>query len=222
MCLHVGIVLTLPCKRVNDIASFKKDVVSEHPPPSSLHVLCSDPDQRLNMDLNIINLARKGRQGLSTQQAMDEVGHMMDNCYQRWYQALANMPVWGEKIDREVLRFISVCRDVALGNLHWRYVRVLSFPLSSHLRSRLTAAASGPVDIWVGHRVWKSERTGFCESCLAWNRDWPRWIRSALISPGYTHRYASRSMLRRVANGIPSSDTGLNGTMAGPKLPPQV
>lgn len=74
------------------------------------------------MDLNIINLAKNGRQGLSTQQAMDAVGLMIGNCYQRWYRALANMPVWGEKIDREVLRFVGVCRDVALGNLHWRYV----------------------------------------------------------------------------------------------------
>jgi hypothetical protein len=36
------------------------------------------------MDLNIINLAKKGRQGLSTQQAMDKVGMMIDNCYRRW------------------------------------------------------------------------------------------------------------------------------------------
>jgi hypothetical protein len=74
------------------------------------------------MDLNIINLAKKGRQGLSTQQAMDKVGMMIDNCYRRWYRALADMLIWGEKIDREVLRFVDVCRDVALGNLHWRYV----------------------------------------------------------------------------------------------------
>ncbi|KAK0642986.1 isoprenoid synthase domain-containing protein [Cercophora newfieldiana] len=87
---------------VNDIASFKKDVT-------------------LNTYLNIINLARKGNQGLSAQQAMDEVGVMMDNCYQRWYRALATMPVWGEKIDREVLRFVGICRDVALGNLHWSF-----------------------------------------------------------------------------------------------------
>jgi len=78
------------------------------------------------MDLNIINLAKKGRQGLSTQQAMDNVGVMIDNCYRRWYRALANMPVWGEKIDREVLRFVDVCRGVALGNLHWRYVSSIS------------------------------------------------------------------------------------------------
>ena len=75
------------------------------------------------MDLNIISLVQKNGQNLSVQQAMNEVGAMLDGCYRRWYIALAELPVWGEKIDREVLRFVTVCRDVALGNLYWRYVR---------------------------------------------------------------------------------------------------
>jgi len=74
------------------------------------------------MDLNIISLVQKNGQNLSVQQAMNEVGAMLDDCYRRWYIALAGLPVWGEKIDREVLRFVTVCRDVALGNLYWRYV----------------------------------------------------------------------------------------------------
>lgn len=58
--------------------------------------------------------------GLSTQQAVDRIGTMLNDCYKRWYSALANMPVWGEGIDRQVLRYVDACRDAALGNLHWR------------------------------------------------------------------------------------------------------
>lgn len=59
-------------------------------------------------------------QGCSTQQAIDKIGKMLDNCYRRWYIALAELPVWGEKTDRQVLKFIDCCRNVALGNLYWR------------------------------------------------------------------------------------------------------
>jgi len=59
-------------------------------------------------------------QGLSTQQAVDQIGAMIDECYKRWYTALANMPIWGENVDRQVLKFVDACRNVALGNLYWR------------------------------------------------------------------------------------------------------
>ena len=59
-------------------------------------------------------------QGLSMQEAVDQIGTVIEECYKRWYTALANMPIWGEYVDREVLKFVDSCRDVALGNLHWR------------------------------------------------------------------------------------------------------
>ena len=59
-------------------------------------------------------------QGLSIQLAVDRIGTMIDECYKRWYIALAEMPVLGEEKDRQVLKFADACRDVALGNLHWR------------------------------------------------------------------------------------------------------
>ncbi|KAK4444001.1 isoprenoid synthase domain-containing protein [Podospora aff. communis PSN243] len=103
---------------VNDIASFKKDIA-------------------LNTDLNIINLTRKNGRGLTTQQAVDQVGAMITACYHRWYIALSNLPTWGEKIDREVLRFVDVCRDVALGNVHWsfRTARYLGGPQGVEVRT---------------------------------------------------------------------------------------
>lgn len=55
------------------------------------------------------------------QKAIDSISDMLNDCYKRWYTALANLPVYGEETDRNVLRFVDACRNVALGNLHWRY-----------------------------------------------------------------------------------------------------
>jgi hypothetical protein len=60
------------------------------------------------------------KQGFSTQQGMDRIGALVEECYKRWYAALGSMPIWGEKIDREVLKFVEGCRNLALGNLYWR------------------------------------------------------------------------------------------------------
>ncbi|KAI5921858.1 Presilphiperfolan-8-beta-ol synthase [Camillea tinctor] len=84
----------------NDIMSYRKDKV-------------------LGVDQNIIMLLMK--QGLSPQEAIDKVGTMLNDCYKRWYTALLDMPVCGENIDREVLRFVEACRNVALGNLYWSF-----------------------------------------------------------------------------------------------------
>lgn len=54
------------------------------------------------------------------QEAVDRIGEMLNNCYRRWYSALQKMEIWGEHIDKQVLAFIDACRNVALGNLHWR------------------------------------------------------------------------------------------------------
>ncbi|KXX82387.1 Presilphiperfolan-8-beta-ol synthase [Madurella mycetomatis] len=86
---------------VNDIASFKKDQV-------------------MDVDFNMINVLQRTGGGLSIQQAMDKIGVMLDDCYRRWYRALAEMPIWGEETDYQVLRYVEICRDVALGCLHWR------------------------------------------------------------------------------------------------------
>jgi hypothetical protein len=61
---------------------------------------------------------------------VDRIAAMIEGCYRRWYTALAAMPVCGEKIDREALRFVDACRNVALGNLYWRCV----YPVDSLLR----------------------------------------------------------------------------------------
>ncbi|KAJ6002360.1 Presilphiperfolan-8-beta-ol synthase [Penicillium sp. IBT 35674x] len=94
MCISADLVLL-----VNDILSYKKDLA-------------------LGVDHNLMFLLKC--QGLSIQQAVDRIGEMLNNCYSRWYSALQKMEIWGEHIDKQVLGFIDACRNVALGNLHWR------------------------------------------------------------------------------------------------------
>ncbi|KAL2875021.1 hypothetical protein SGCOL_009724 [Colletotrichum sp. CLE4] len=85
---------------VNDILSYRKDLEQ-------------------GVQHNLIALLKS--QGHSTQEAIDEIGDMIDECYRDWYLALSKMPICGEKIDQEVIRYLNGCRDVALGNLHWRF-----------------------------------------------------------------------------------------------------
>ncbi|KAI9369035.1 isoprenoid synthase domain-containing protein [Aspergillus egyptiacus] len=95
MCISADLVLL-----VNDILSYKKDLA-------------------LGVDHNLIFLLRS--QGLSIQQAVDRIGEMLEDCYKRWYTALGNLDIWGEKVDKQVLSFADACRNVALGNLHWSF-----------------------------------------------------------------------------------------------------
>ncbi|KAI5921428.1 Presilphiperfolan-8-beta-ol synthase [Camillea tinctor] len=84
----------------NDILSYKKD-------------------SALGVEQNIVMLLMN--QGLSAQEAMDRIGKMLDDCYKRWYTALATVPWKGEETDRQVLRFIGCCQIIALGTLHWSF-----------------------------------------------------------------------------------------------------
>ncbi|KAF3810516.1 Presilphiperfolan-8-beta-ol synthase [Colletotrichum gloeosporioides] len=80
---------------VNDVLSYRKDL-------------------ELGVDHNLISLLME-KDGLSIQQAMDEIGKMVNQCYRRWYLALAELPSYGEKVDREAMRFVEVCRALAQG-----------------------------------------------------------------------------------------------------------
>lgn len=84
---------------VNDIVSYKKD-------------------SRLGVDHNLVNLLT--HQGRSVQQAFDCIADMLDQCYRRWDKALADLPPYSDHTDMQALKFIELCRNMALGNLHWR------------------------------------------------------------------------------------------------------
>lgn len=86
--------------RVNDVLSYRKDL-------------------ELGGDHNLISLLME-RDHLTIQEAMDKIGSMVNECYRRWYLALADLPPYGEKIDREVMKFVEICRAMAQGNLYWR------------------------------------------------------------------------------------------------------
>lgn len=86
--------------RVNDVLSYRKDL-------------------DLGVDFNLITLLMK-KHCFSAQQAMDKIGEMIENCYRQWFLALADLPSYGEHVDREVMKFVDVCRAMAHGNLYWR------------------------------------------------------------------------------------------------------
>lgn len=90
----------------NDIVSYKKDVKS-------------------GIGHNFITVSIKN--GLSIQEAMNRDGELQNECYRRWYNALASM---GEVVDREVLKFIQACHSFPLGDLLW------SFQTNRYLRPR--------------------------------------------------------------------------------------
>ena len=87
--------------RQNDLCSYRKDLIQGE-------------------DSNIIFILKD--QGLTDQQAVDEIGEMLCDCYKRWHNALEDLPFWGGDIDRDVIKFVNGCRNIALGNLHWRCV----------------------------------------------------------------------------------------------------
>ncbi|KAH8645833.1 isoprenoid synthase domain-containing protein [Xylariales sp. PMI_506] len=82
----------------NDLCSYRKDL--EQGETSNIMFILKD-------------------QGLTNQEASDHVGEMLTDCYKRWYSAMVELPYWGDKIDKDVLKYIEGCRNLALGNLTW-------------------------------------------------------------------------------------------------------
>ncbi|TPX17870.1 uncharacterized protein E0L32_002971 [Thyridium curvatum] len=101
MDMRAGCVGAYPCiglMQQNDLCSYRKDLIKGE-------------------DSNVIFILKD--QGMTDQEAVDHIGEMLYECYRRWYEALRSLPFWGEKIDRDVVKFINGCRNIALGNLHW-------------------------------------------------------------------------------------------------------
>ena len=67
---------------------------------------------------NIIQLFR--HQGLSQQKAYDRVDVLLRERYRWWYLSLSQIPVYGERLDVDVQKYIRACQDVVLANLNWR------------------------------------------------------------------------------------------------------
>ncbi|KAH6652987.1 isoprenoid synthase domain-containing protein [Truncatella angustata] len=99
----------------NDILSYNKDVIN-------------------GQEMNILKILEF--KGLSLQEAVDEVTNMINDCYPRWYRALADLPRWGSDIDRDVLLYVDGLRDITLGSLIWSFERGRYFSKEegAHLR----------------------------------------------------------------------------------------
>jgi hypothetical protein len=92
--------LVLTRLSVNDVLSYRKDL-------------------DLGVDFNLVTLLMKQYE-FSVQQAMDKIGDMINDCYTQWFLALADLPSYGEDVDREIMKFVEICRAMAHGNLYWR------------------------------------------------------------------------------------------------------
>ncbi|KAF3926876.1 hypothetical protein ABW20_dc0104576 [Dactylellina cionopaga] len=74
--------------------------------------------QAYGTDYNLV--LKLVKQGYSIQGAIDEVSAMLDKSYEQWNCAIAELPSWGEDIDRQVFRLLEAYRILALGILEWR------------------------------------------------------------------------------------------------------
>ncbi|KAF2114477.1 isoprenoid synthase domain-containing protein [Lophiotrema nucula] len=68
---------------------------------------------------NIIHLYM--HHGLSEQAAYDETHAYIRNLYKRWYLALADLPIFGEKVDKDIHTYITGIKDITLANLVWSF-----------------------------------------------------------------------------------------------------
>ncbi|KAI1460352.1 transferase family-domain-containing protein [Annulohypoxylon moriforme] len=110
------IVVTCDAVRLPKLAYKRYPIVLPRIPANNagdeegLEVIVSFDRQELGVDLNLIVLLMN--QGLSAQQALDKISGMFNDCYKRYYVALADMPIWGE-INRSssppVRRSVSQC-----------------------------------------------------------------------------------------------------------------
>lgn len=61
--------------------------------------------------------------GLSAQEAYNEVSSLIDARFSAWENAMQTLPSWGYKIDWHVRQYIQGIQDIVQANLSWRYVR---------------------------------------------------------------------------------------------------
>ncbi|KAF5022161.1 hypothetical protein F66182_5748 [Fusarium sp. NRRL 66182] len=123
MDMRAGCVGAYPCIGLMEFAEGidLPQYVVDHPSLDAICRITADlvtlKDLIKGEDSNIIFILRD--QGMDEQQAVDYIGEMLYDCYRRWYAALVDLPYWGEGIDRDVIKFVNGCRNIALGNLHW-------------------------------------------------------------------------------------------------------
>lgn len=58
--------------------------------------------------------------GLTMQEAVDKVGELLRDSFEKWHTSRAQIPSWGGLIDENVHKLLNVYRNLALGSLYWR------------------------------------------------------------------------------------------------------
>lgn len=81
-------------------------------------ILSFHREQSNGFNTNIVYLFRQ--EGLSQQQAYDEVNLLLHKRYRAWYVAHSEIPVWGEEIDAQVMLYVKGSLDIVLANVNWR------------------------------------------------------------------------------------------------------
>ncbi|KAK9783989.1 hypothetical protein SCAR479_00548 [Seiridium cardinale] len=61
------------------------------------------------------------REGSSAQEAVDKVGQLIQRSIRQWHHSLLDIPIWGEKIDKQLQKYLKGCLELSIGNLNWSY-----------------------------------------------------------------------------------------------------
>ncbi|CAO1601995.1 hypothetical protein XANCAGTX0491_005631 [Xanthoria calcicola] len=62
----------------------------------------------------------RGR-GMTSQEAYDQIDVLLHLRYRDWYLAQADLPQWGESMDRQVQKYIRGMEDLITSNLNWSF-----------------------------------------------------------------------------------------------------
>ena len=57
---------------------------------------------------------------MTTQEAYDQMARLLYSRHRDWFLAQADLPLWGETMDRQVQKYIRGMENVVTSNLNWR------------------------------------------------------------------------------------------------------
>ncbi|KAF2103158.1 terpenoid synthase [Rhizodiscina lignyota] len=64
----------------------------------------------------------KKSRGLSTQEAFDEIGLLLDERFKKWDSLMATLPSWGEENDRQVQLYLDGVKGHVSSNTNWSFM----------------------------------------------------------------------------------------------------
>ncbi|CZR54145.1 related to pentalenene synthase [Phialocephala subalpina] len=82
-------------------------------------VLSYAKEQAEGVPHNLITVLRA--KGVLTQRAFDMAAEMLKQCHRDWFLAQAELPHFGEAVDREVQNYIFAIQQVMVASLNWHY-----------------------------------------------------------------------------------------------------